>query len=154
MTTNYGRNIAKARQGAGMTQSQAADKLGISQGYLAGLEVGRNNPDLFGLLAGMREVYGRSLDVVLLGLSDAGTVQETNDILSRLSPERCQEVLEIAKLFLLLDSVEYRKEVMRDLIAASAMLDNNRVLNFLIAAREKIGEVDGSLTVDSLGLAN
>lgn len=79
-----------------------------------------------------------------------GSVQETNEILSRLSPERYREVLEIAKVFLLLDSQEYRTEVMEDLIATSSMFDNGRVLDLL---RKRV-EVDADLGVEGLRLAD
>lgn len=152
---NYGRNMAAARIGAGLTQRGAAKELGISQGYLAGLETGRNQPDLFGLLESMSAVYGASLDSILLGRIQGEMVQETNRVLSRLSPERYKEIMEIAKLFLLLDSAEYRREVIEELIISSELFDNNRVLSLLIAARDKdIGDTALGVGVDSLSIAD
>ena len=143
----YGEHLARMRNGAGYTQREAAAKLGISQGYLGGLEINRNNPDLFDLLVNMAKLYSCTVDELL---GRVGGVQETNEILSRLSPERYREVMEIAKVFLLLDSQEYRTEVMGDLIVTSSMFDNNRVLDLL---RKRV-EVGGDASVESLSLAN
>ena len=143
----YGEYMARQRNRAGYTQREAAAKLKISQGYLGGLEINRNSPDLFNLLANMAKLYRCSADELL---GRVGSVQETNEILSRLSPERYREVLEIARVFLLLDSQEYRTEVMEDLITASGMFDNNRVLDLL---RKRI-EADTDLSVESLRLAD
>ena len=143
----YGEYIARLRNRAGYTQREAAAKLGISQGYLGGLEINRNNPDLFDLLVNMAKLYSCTVDELL---GRVGGVQETNEILSRLSPERYQEVLEITKVFLLLDSQAYRTEVMEDLIITSSMFDNDRVLDLL---RKRV-EVDADLGVERLSLAN
>lgn len=151
---NYGRNMAASRINAGLTQRQAIEKLGISQGYLAGLEVGKNQPELFGLLDRMSVAYNASLDEILLGKIQGEIVQETNQILARLSPERYKEVLEIAKLFLLLDSAEYRREVIESLIVSSELFDNNRVLALLIAARDKTSDAALNVGVESLGIAD
>lgn len=143
----YGEHMARLRNKAGYTQREAAAKLGISQGYLGGLEINRNNPDLFTLLVNMAKLYSCSADELL---GRVGNAQETNEILSRLSPERYREVLEIARVFLLLDSQEYRTEVMEDLITTSGMFDNNRVLDLL---RKRV-EVDANFGVESLRLAD
>lgn len=152
---NYGRNMAAARINAGFTQRGAAKELGISQGYISGLEVGKNQPELLALLEKMRDVYKASLDEIVLGSVQGEVVQETNRILSRLSPERYKEIMEIAKLFLLLDSAEYRREVIEELIVSSELFDNNRVLSLLIAARDKdIGDTALGVGVDSLSIAD
>lgn len=39
-----GRNAARLRQEAGLTQEQLAERSGLSQQYLSGLERGRRNP--------------------------------------------------------------------------------------------------------------
>ena len=39
-----GRNAARLRQEAGLTQEQLAERSGLSQQYLSGLEQGRRNP--------------------------------------------------------------------------------------------------------------
>lgn len=52
----YGEHMARLRNKAGYTQREAAAKLGISQGYLGGLEINRNNPDLFTLLVNMAKL--------------------------------------------------------------------------------------------------
>ncbi len=147
--TNYGRNMALARDAKRLTQRQAAEKLGISQGYLGGIEIGRNQPDTWPLLANMAQVYGVTTDQ-LLGLipSSGEVVRETNDLLNRLSPARYREVMEIAKLFLLLDSQEYRTEVMEDLIVGSEMFDRGRVIELLNRGRE----VGSGLGIQCLGL--
>lgn len=132
----YGKYMAEAREKARLTQRQAAAKLGISQGYLAGIEIGRNDPDAWHLIVKMSEVYGTDLNE-LFGVSGGEIVRETNEILRRLSPERYQEIMEIAKLFLLLDSQDYRSEVIEDLIISSDLFGNGRVTDLLIAAKRE-----------------
>ena len=39
-----GRNAARLRQEAGLTQEQLAERSGLSQQYISGLERGRRNP--------------------------------------------------------------------------------------------------------------
>ena len=39
-----GRNAARLREEAGLTQEQLAERCGLSQQYLSGLESGRRNP--------------------------------------------------------------------------------------------------------------
>lgn len=146
--------IAGARVKARLTQRQAAKELEISQGYLAGIEVGRNDPDAWQLLIKMAELYKVSVDQ-LLGLFaiDGEKVKETNDVLSRLSPARYNEVLHIARCFLLHDSQDYREEVIEDLIASSEIFGGDRVLEFLIAIKNSSHTLN-SQPVDSLALTD
>lgn len=44
-----GRNFARLRRAQGLTQEQVAERSGISQQYLSGLEGGRRNPTLITL---------------------------------------------------------------------------------------------------------
>lgn len=39
-----GRNAARLRKAAGLTQEQLAERSGLSQQYISGLEQGRRNP--------------------------------------------------------------------------------------------------------------
>lgn len=41
-----GRNAARIRKERGLTQEQLADRCGLSQQYLSGLERGRRNPTI------------------------------------------------------------------------------------------------------------
>ena len=41
-----GRNAARLRREAGLTQEQLAERCGLSQQYLSGLERGRRNPTI------------------------------------------------------------------------------------------------------------
>jgi transcriptional regulator with XRE-family HTH domain len=41
-----GRNAARIRKEKGLTQEQLAEKCGLSQQYLSGLEQGRRNPTI------------------------------------------------------------------------------------------------------------
>lgn len=80
---------------------------------------------------------------------------ETDDILIRLSPQRYKEVMEIARLFLLLDSQEYRSEVMQNLIASSDLFDGGRVAALLQATiSQNNSDVGDAGVLDSLGLAD
>ena len=44
-----GRNAARIRKERGLTQEQLAEKSGLSQQYLSGLEKGRRNPTILTL---------------------------------------------------------------------------------------------------------
>lgn len=39
-----GRNVARIRRKKGLTQEQVAERSGLSQQYISGLEAGRRNP--------------------------------------------------------------------------------------------------------------
>ncbi|HEX9964150.1 MAG TPA: helix-turn-helix transcriptional regulator [Allosphingosinicella sp.] len=41
-----GRNAARLRQAAGLTQEQLAERSGFSQQYISGLEAGQRNPTI------------------------------------------------------------------------------------------------------------
>ncbi len=41
-----GRNAARLRKAAGLTQEQLAERCGLSQQYLSGLESGKRNPTI------------------------------------------------------------------------------------------------------------
>jgi transcriptional regulator with XRE-family HTH domain len=41
-----GRNAARIRKARGLTQEQLAERSGLSQQYLSGLELGRRNPTI------------------------------------------------------------------------------------------------------------
>lgn len=43
---DFGRKIRAARKNAGLTQTEVANRLGISQHYLSRIELGRGNPTL------------------------------------------------------------------------------------------------------------
>jgi transcriptional regulator with XRE-family HTH domain len=146
-----GHSLAKARNEAGYSQREAAARLNISQGYVGGLETGRNDPEIVRILIAMAELYQCTLHKLLdAPNAEKEKVSEIDDLLYRLSPKRKEEVLEIIKLFLLLDSQEYRTETMEDLIVGSEMFDNGRVLTLLLAQRDK---ALGSVGVDGLCLA-
>jgi transcriptional regulator with XRE-family HTH domain len=42
----HGRNAARIRKERGLTQEQLAERCGLSQQYLSGLEQGRRNPTI------------------------------------------------------------------------------------------------------------
>lgn len=44
MRVLVGRNVVRLRRAAGLTQEQLAERTGLSQQYLSGLERGRRNP--------------------------------------------------------------------------------------------------------------
>lgn len=61
--------LKERRQRAGLTQEQAAGSLGISKQYLSNLEIGRNDPPGWPLIARLAQFYQCSADY-LLGLTD------------------------------------------------------------------------------------
>lgn len=148
----YGHAIARARERAGLSQREVCKAIGISQGYLGGIETGRNDPGVLHLIVELAKVYRCGINQ-LLGVPNAGelAIQEIKDLFDRLSLERQGEVMEIIKLFLLIDSQEYRTQVLEDLITTSDLFGNGRVLSLLIAARES-SKVARELAVDDAGL--
>lgn len=61
--------LRERRQRVGLTQEQAASALGISKQYLSNLEIGRNDPPGWPLIARLAAFYQCSADY-LLGLTD------------------------------------------------------------------------------------
>jgi len=57
-----GERVRAARTGAGMTQQQMADRMGVKQPSIAAIEAGRTNPTL-GQLAAIADALGSGLDV-------------------------------------------------------------------------------------------
>lgn len=82
----YGHAIAQARERAGLSQREVCKAIGISQGYLGGIETGRNNPGVLHLIVELAKVYRCGINQ-LLGVPDAGelAIQETKDLFDRLS---------------------------------------------------------------------
>lgn len=63
-------NLRQLRQEKGMTQSQAAEELGVTRQTVSSYESGRTRPD-FDTLMRLAEIYGVSFEDVLLGNSRA-----------------------------------------------------------------------------------
>ena len=58
------RNLAYAREGLGLTQQQAADRLGMKRARYAAWEEGRSTPAVAPLLA-CCSLYGETVDALL-----------------------------------------------------------------------------------------
>ena len=65
-TQNIGRNIAEQRRAAGWTQTQLAEKLGISGQAVSKWENGESMPDIL-LLPKLGQLFGISVDALLGG---------------------------------------------------------------------------------------
>ena len=61
-------NLKTLRQASGLTQQQAADRVGLTRQAISNYERGRTRPDVE-LLARLAEVYGADLPAVLYGCS-------------------------------------------------------------------------------------
>ena len=61
-------NLKTLRQASGLTQQQAADRVGLTSQAISNYERGRTRPDVE-LLARLAEVYGADLPAVLYGCS-------------------------------------------------------------------------------------
>jgi len=57
-----GERVRAARKGAGLTQRQMAERMGVTQPSIAAIEAGRTNPTL-GQLAAIAGALGAGLDV-------------------------------------------------------------------------------------------
>ena len=64
-TKNVGKNIARLRERAGMTQTQLADRLGLAQASIAQWENGTTEPRL-GKLDAIAEALGCQIDELLV----------------------------------------------------------------------------------------
>jgi transcriptional regulator with XRE-family HTH domain len=60
-----GRNIARVRREKGLTQEQVAERSGISQQYLSGLERGNRNPSIVTLYEIAQALGVSHVDLVL-----------------------------------------------------------------------------------------
>lgn len=139
----FGHAMAKARQAAKLSQREAAAGLGIGQAYVAGLEIGRNNPETLNLIVNMAKLYCCTLEQLLGVELGAVDLEDANGILSRLSPGRRKDIIEIAKTFLLMESQEYRTQVIGDLVISSEMFDGGRVTELLLREMGVEGEQKG-----------
>lgn len=63
-------NLRQLRMVSGMTQEQAAEKLGVTRQALSGYETGRTRPDL-DMLMRLAEIYGTDLEGILYGQEPA-----------------------------------------------------------------------------------
>jgi transcriptional regulator with XRE-family HTH domain len=59
-----GRNAARLRKEAGLTQEQLAERCGLSQQYISGLEQGRRNPTIVTLYELARALGVSHLELV------------------------------------------------------------------------------------------
>lgn len=62
------KNLRQLRLNSGMTQEQAAEKLGVTRQALSSYELGRTRPDI-DMLMSLAQVYGTDLDGILYGVS-------------------------------------------------------------------------------------
>jgi transcriptional regulator with XRE-family HTH domain len=77
---DIGQRLRQAREGAGLTQDQAAQELFRSRKSLASWEAGKTLPTLLEL-RGLAIFYGVKTDRLLLGVDDAE--QACRDVLAR-----------------------------------------------------------------------
>lgn len=116
---NTGERLREQRNKAGLTQGQVETYEGITKQYLSDLERGRNDPNVWSLIARLAKRYHCSTDY-LLGLTDdpspTGQASEIQRIYDRLSPERQRDVLYIADNWLREESTAYQDEVLIKLI--------------------------------------
>lgn len=139
--------LTEAREGARITQRQAARHLGISQAYVAGLEVKNNTPAVWPLLARMCELYQVDSNWIL-GLPNAREGDDLAGLFGKLSPGRQRDVMAIVHLWLLEESQEYRDQLLGDLIDTDW---DNRVMSFLTGLRQNSGMFDVGGESDSAG---
>ncbi|HKR86775.1 MAG TPA: helix-turn-helix transcriptional regulator [Phenylobacterium sp.] len=59
-----GRNVRRAREAAGLTQEELAEKSGFTQQYLSGLETGKRNPTIVSLYELAQALGVSHLDLV------------------------------------------------------------------------------------------
>ncbi len=63
---SIGENLRRLRESSGMTQQQAADRLGVVRQTLSGYETGRVRPDIY-MLSRLCQLYGTDFDGVVYG---------------------------------------------------------------------------------------
>ncbi len=59
-----GRNFARLRQAAGLTQEEVAVRAGFSQQYISGLERGRRNPTVISLFELAQALGAEPIDLI------------------------------------------------------------------------------------------
>lgn len=102
----FGENLRKLRKRKGLTQSQVAEKLGVTQSNIGGYETGKNLPSLFNLLE-LAKLLEVSLDKLIYG-------DESKFIdVSTLDGVEKEENTKIAELKRELDSVKNEKDSLK-----------------------------------------
>jgi transcriptional regulator with XRE-family HTH domain len=101
--------LEQCRKARGLTQGQAAEYEGVTQGYISNLENGHNRPSVIPILARLAKRYNTSMDY-LCGLTSDPTpasrrelspaVREMRDVFEDLNPMRQDELLALARAML------------------------------------------------------
>ena len=117
---NQGESFKIAREQAGLSQGQAAEYGGTSQGYLSNVERGTRWPSTWKLIGQLAKLYKVSTDY-LLGLTHDPTpaerASEIQVLFNRLPSERQNDLLQMAETWLLDASEEFQFEWLERVIA-------------------------------------
>ena len=99
-TNKIGNRIQKTRQVKGITQSELAQKLGMTPKYISNIECGGKNPTLetFVAIANALEVDANSLLVDVLNTSDEIKCSALGEKLRSFPPEKRGKLLRILEL--------------------------------------------------------
>lgn len=111
-----GANISKCRKAAGMTQTEVADRLGLSFQAVSNWERGQSCPDIANLMA-LAELFGVSVDRLLGSERAAKLVEEIHD--ESVPEMSAEEIKEIAPIL---------KEKQADVIVLKNLADENGIL--------------------------
>ena len=123
MDMSVGQRLRKMREDAGLTLGQVSAYEDVSAQYLSGLELGKNSPNVWPLLAKLARRYNTTADY-LLGLTDdpspRGEESEIFGVFDRLSRHRQDDLLRMADQWLAEESQEFRSEWLRGMLSEGA----------------------------------
>jgi len=99
-TNKVGKRIQETRQCRGMTQSELAQKLGMTPKYISNLECGEKKPTLetFVAISNALQIDANTLLVDVLDTSDEIKCSALWEILLTFPPEKRQKLLRIMEL--------------------------------------------------------
>lgn len=141
-----GANISKYRKASGMTQTELADRLGLSFQAVSNWERGQSCPDIANLMA-LAEMFGVSVDKLLGSERAARLVEEIHE---EKTPEMSAE--EIKELAPILSDKHVDGIVIRNLADGSKHIDIQDIADVAPYVSEELLDETAEMTSQTKGL--
>ena len=141
-----GANISKYRKASGMTQTELADRLGLSFQAVSNWERGQSCPDIANLMA-LAEMFGVSVDKLLGSERAAKLVEEIHE---EKTPEMSAE--EIKELAPILSDKHVDGIVIRNLADGSKHIDIQDIADVAPYVSEELLDETAEMTLQTKGI--
>lgn len=129
--------IKQLRKEKGLTQTQLADSLGVTDKAVSKWEVGEANPDI-SLLAKLSEIFGVSIDYLLTGVShekEVVIISPKEMLFKTDDPKYLEQISEND-----LNIVEMYEHKLVNVF--TFLLDNNKIRSYIRGKRGRLGNTD------------